>query len=1112
MQSSDKALMKNNNDILKAIAGSLGITALTLVAVLVDLKTSSKDFEVPYRYEQAKPLSSLINHKKEISRAPASTKTQTEVSLLIPQGEIVYLDQSMNVDTLTIRGELHCDANRAGSIPITLRAKTIEVYGVFQCGTRFNPYKKKLTISLVDSQLDPVTNSGYRGLVVKNGGKWIMHGDRRNTAWRKLTKTAMPGDNFIEVQPEFIHRQATKESGLVSRSVQKFHRVNSLRETAKASMLPYTYQTKRWKVGDKIAIGPTGFDYAEAESFTITSVDANKNRIKLGLNNPIQHMHWGETQNFSSQSMGQVILDERAEVANLTRNIVIKADESNGPIDEGSGATAQRGGHTMVHPGGEAYIDSVEFYKLGQAGIMARYPFHWHWVGDAAGQYIKNSAIHHSFQRCVTVHRTHKTIVQNNVCYDFKGHGYFLEDGNEVENKIIHNLAIMAKAPSSNKILLQSDKVPGEGQGRFPSVSCFWISNPNNYVVGNVASGCVGSAIWMAFEKEVKDMNGNIIAEPLKEKTDTFNYNSAHSAKVGITWDGAPGWLNANNPNNPQDKILASAHYDPPSIPIFKGNRAWKNYYTGIYFRGQTVVYENTVLADNGWNVWVAYNQIIRDSVIIGKTNNTNQSMRDYYYSNGRADRRRPTGIILYDGPFEAHNVDFLNFSTSPETYTQTNGVSFDSTYVPFTSTGGSNKFTNLVSGLNFDPEPVYRAHMEDSQANANTRQYLANAAMRELDGSLSGSGQAGVVVAIRSMGVRPQDNCVDGGVSLTNFQVCGEHYTEGSTTFMRWNRGAWSTPFVVMRDDGKLSYPIEEWPGINTIKPNNLFATTNDSNTTYYLMPKYQWEQDRLPVNNPANPAMDANTESMNPNQPVIKIVGYGNNCRLKMNNGQIYQANSVSDLRMQNQTAYYSNGADFYVKLVPTVQWGPITIDPIVQATALATLTSDQRYPVECDPGYLDPAVIGKIQTVSYGADYTTVSGWACNFSKENSIQVKLYAWGPAIATQQNARQSKGALPVKYANVYTHIADEYSNQDPDGELAFKCGKMSTKGRKFTFVIPNGDLEEFGGKHKFAVKGISNSGGDDAWIERSKYYYVKRPIKKIPQRELSSEQVIQGY
>ena len=52
-------------------------------------------------------------------------------------------------------------------------------------------------------------------------------------------------------------------------------------------------------------------------------------------------------------------------------------------------------------------------------------------------------SIHDSYSRFVTVHGTHEAIVKDVVGYNCHGHGFFLEDGYETENKLIGNLGIM---------------------------------------------------------------------------------------------------------------------------------------------------------------------------------------------------------------------------------------------------------------------------------------------------------------------------------------------------------------------------------------------------------------------------------------------------------------------------------------------------------------------------------------------------------------------------------------------------------------------------------------------------------------------------------------------
>ena len=82
---------------------------------------------------------------------------------------------------------------------------------------------------------------------------------------------------------------------------------------------------------------------------------------------------------------------------------------------------------------------------MGQNLELARYPIHWHLDGDANGQYIKNAAIHDTYNRCVTVHGTNNLRVENNVTYNTVGHCFFMEDGIEHGNQFVHNLAIQTK-------------------------------------------------------------------------------------------------------------------------------------------------------------------------------------------------------------------------------------------------------------------------------------------------------------------------------------------------------------------------------------------------------------------------------------------------------------------------------------------------------------------------------------------------------------------------------------------------------------------------------------------------------------------------------------------
>src|SRR5690606_32639363 len=206
----------------------------------------------------------------------------------------------------------------------------------------------------------------------------------RSNAWTKLARTAEAGSRSIEV-----------------------------------------LDASQWQVGDEIVLASTDFNPRQAERRSIAAINGNS----ITLNEALDYMHFGEI------TFG---VDERGEVGLLTRNIKVQASED--------AAESWFGGHIMAMVTSKMYIDGVELNRMGQHMELARYPIHWHLVGDSgAGQYIRNAAIHDTFNRCVTVHGTNDLRIENNVTYNTVGHCFFMEDGIETGNEFINNLAIQIK-------------------------------------------------------------------------------------------------------------------------------------------------------------------------------------------------------------------------------------------------------------------------------------------------------------------------------------------------------------------------------------------------------------------------------------------------------------------------------------------------------------------------------------------------------------------------------------------------------------------------------------------------------------------------------------------
>ena len=232
-----------------------------------------------------------------------------------------------------------------------------------------------------------------------------------------------------------------------------------LAKTAKkgATKLELSDATADWKVGDRIIVTPTQYqtyqDGVGTEERLVKAIDGKT----LTLDQPLEDDHLGEAV-------------FRAEVANLSRNVVVESADPKG-----------NRGHTMYHRGSAGAISYAEFRHLGKAGVLGRYSLHYHLVGDTMrGSFVIGASIWDSHNRWLTVHGTNYLVIRDNVGYKSLGHGYFFEDGTEVFNVVDRNLAVAAR-PTKRlpKQVLPFDANNGAG---------FWWSNCRNSFTRNVAS------------------------------------------------------------------------------------------------------------------------------------------------------------------------------------------------------------------------------------------------------------------------------------------------------------------------------------------------------------------------------------------------------------------------------------------------------------------------------------------------------------------------------------------------------------------------------------------------------------------------------------------------
>jgi len=680
------------------------------------------------------------------------------------------MDVVLDVDPPALRS-LTIDGKLSFSDDLDIELETEWVYlrrGELQIGSEAKPYRHNATITLTDKIPDEDVNTmGDRG-ILSMGGTLELHGDRTNT-WTKLAKTAEAGSSRIEV---------LNASG--------------------------------WRKGDVIVLASTDFDPRQAERRTIAAVSGNA----LTLDEPLKYMHFGEI------TFG---VDERGEVGLLTRNIRIQASDD--------AESSYFGGHIMAMLASEVHISGVELYRMGQHMHLARYPMHWHLVGEGRGQYIENSAIHETYSRCVTVHGTNNVRVENNVTFNTVGHCFFLEDAVETGNQFVHNLGIMTKChptlpcePTNLTLAHQSTSGQASKNVLIPSdntVATFWITNPDNIYRDNVAAGSDQVGFWFALPQHpTGQFEGTEISKntwPGRTKVREFSGNTAHSNFDGMVLDRGPrpdGTFGIAGPN-------LTSYADPADtnsglvVSVFDNFTGYKNRNGAIWGRGEYHLYTNLKLADNAIGFTHAsgipgiapFTSRVVDSLFVGESDNIGNPTTPEEIAYGRSLPAESAdfpirGYEYYDFHHEVQNTTFVNYV--PNELRDAGALS----YLLFTSFGMST--SNSVEGLTFvnakpvSFPPVQRRWASDYGRSAAYR----SAAFHDLDGSVSGIPGAYIVIdnGIAShegaCKIRPSWNAAVCTGDMGRFSIAGN--------FSGFETGPITDPIILQRNGRRFEYTGE--------------------------------------------------------------------------------------------------------------------------------------------------------------------------------------------------------------------------------------------------------------------------------------------------------------
>jgi len=404
-------------------------------------------------------LDSLVSQQQEQSDSVENLPLSVECGIraTATQGHTYNLTNG-----LIVYGELQFDDDTTIEQETVVEAPYILVRGHLQAGTIEAPFESKLRFVLTEFQNYP---NVHHNLTVDHDSENILFhhphnfGDKAFVVFGGTISLCGPPEKMIAKLARSVKPDGTREI-----------------------IVKGDWTKSSWKSGDNFAI--TGTKNIKkgnkngAKEFTLASMKKLRNGkqtlLSLKENFIAENGDHSKKKKKARKYNGKrTTIFMTAEVFKLTRNIVIQGIPIGSDINDFLGTTYDgvlkqdpRGGHFVVaHTPLRQTIQSVEFFAMGQPGILGRYPIHFHSCGGIDSQTIlQYNSVHHSKQRCIVVHATNDLIVKENAAFWADGFCFMTEDGVEVNNTFVGNIAANIK-----------------GSG-------FWMGSASNHLIDNTVS------------------------------------------------------------------------------------------------------------------------------------------------------------------------------------------------------------------------------------------------------------------------------------------------------------------------------------------------------------------------------------------------------------------------------------------------------------------------------------------------------------------------------------------------------------------------------------------------------------------------------------------------
>jgi cell migration-inducing and hyaluronan-binding protein len=360
------------------------------------------------------------------------------------------------------------------------------------------------------------------------------------------------------------------------------------------------------------------------------------------------------------------------------------------------------------------------------------------------------------------------------VTFNTVGHCFFMEDGIEHGNAFVRNLAIQIKCHPT--LDCEPVNLAANGELNYPAaqrqafrrvsfsrehtllpsdntVSAFWITNPDNSYIDNVAAGSDETGFWLSLPEHPNGAflgtEASLNTWPRLTPLRAFRGNVAHSNFDGFMFDrnvnedntfdlSFSGFTPLANPADPNSEMLETRFEDLTS---------YKNRNEGIWGRGELHIFHNAKLADNAIGMTHStatfgserFTSRLEDSLVVGETANIGNPTTPEELAYGRSlpKPRIPDFPIrayeYYDYRHDVVNTTFVNFQDNDRR--KTGALS----WLLFTGAGVTTE--NTIKGAKFvNAKPVYFPNIDPRFDNDNRGGVAYRTlSIHDLDGSVTG-------------------------------------------------------------------------------------------------------------------------------------------------------------------------------------------------------------------------------------------------------------------------------------------------------------------------------------------------------------------------------------